>query len=68
MWNQIISTSEPGIPMPNPWIYPASADKNWWKDLPVGTVTIIVGGEEVLRDDILAFSKNLKVCVSSLVC
>lgn len=62
MWAVITSTSEEGIEMPNPWIASSSAPNEWWKGLPVGEVKIVVGGYEVLRDDIAIWSEYLKVC------
>ena len=40
LWPVITSTSKPGIEMPNPWILPSSAPEEWFKDLPVGNVTV----------------------------
>jgi hypothetical protein len=64
-WSIIVSTSEKGIEMPNPWIYFASASEEWWKGLPIGKMTIVLGDDEVLRDDITKFAGNLKVCIVS---
>ena len=64
MWAAITSTSEEGVEMPNPWIANSSAPEEWWKDLPVGEVKIIVGGVEALRDDIAIWSEFLKVSSS----
>lgn len=60
-WGMITSTSEKGIEMPNPWIENSSAPEEWWEGLPVGEVKIVVGGAEVLRDDIAVWSVFLKV-------
>jgi acetyl esterase/lipase len=67
LWGAIISTSETGIKMPNPWIASSSAPEEWWKGLPVGEAKIIVGGYEVLRDDIAIWSGYLKVCNSTTI-
>ena len=64
LWATITSTSEKGIEMPNAWIESSSAPEEWWKDLPVGEVKIVVGGAEVLRDDIAAWSTLLKVSLN----
>ena len=61
LWKVITSTAEPGLQMPNPWIALSSAPANWWKGLPVEKITILLGGSEVIRDDILIFSQYLKV-------
>lgn len=60
-WATITSATENGIEMPNPWIENSSAPEDWWKDLPIGEIKIMVGGAEILRDDITAWSAHLKV-------
>jgi hypothetical protein len=52
---------EPGIDFPNPWILSVSADEGWWKNLPVGNVTITTGANELWRDDILTVGERIKV-------
>ncbi|TVY42474.1 hypothetical protein LOCC1_G005162 [Lachnellula occidentalis] len=42
--NEILMASkETGIEFPNPWIQSVSVEETWWKDLPVGKVTITTG-------------------------
>lgn len=54
-------SKEPGIELPNPWILSVSAKEGWWKDLPVGKVTVTAGGNELWRDDILSVGERIKV-------
>jgi hypothetical protein len=42
IWSVITSTSEAGIEMPNSWIAPSTAPEEWWRDFPVGKVSILV--------------------------
>jgi hypothetical protein len=65
LWPVITSTSKPGIEMPNPWILPSSAPEEWFKDLPVGNVSVLAGEDEILRDDIVAIGGFLQVSISS---
>ncbi|TVY16449.1 putative steryl acetyl hydrolase [Lachnellula arida] len=51
---------EPGIDFPNPWILSVSAEETWWKDLPVGKVTITTGGDELWRDENLTVGERIK--------
>ena len=64
MWDTVTKNTEKGIEMPNPWIIPSTAPEEWWVGLPVGKVDILVGGNEILRDDILIAGRALKVCLA----
>ncbi|CZR69840.1 uncharacterized protein PAC_19740 [Phialocephala subalpina] len=59
--HDIVNASlEPGIDFPNPWILASSVEGKWWKGLPVGEVVVTAGGNELLRDDILAVGERIK--------
>ncbi|RDW59203.1 hypothetical protein BP5796_12127 [Coleophoma crateriformis] len=60
LWGIITSTVEPGLAMPNAWMAPSTAPEEWWKDLPIGKITIFLGDLEILRDDILKYGALLK--------
>jgi len=60
MFAVVTSNVEAGIDMPNPWILPSSAPETWWKDLPVGKITIVLGDWEIFKDDILIFGGHIK--------
>ena len=45
------------------WSQPAQAPAEWWTGLRVDDVAITSGGDEILRDDIRVFAKNIKVSV-----
>ena len=40
----------------------SSAPEEWWGDLPIVNISIIAGGKEMLRDDIVIVGEALKVC------
>jgi hypothetical protein len=56
-FKMIVDSAEPGTEVPNPWIAPATAPMEWWSDLPVGKIEIIIGENEMLRDDIITVSR-----------
>ena len=61
IWDTVTDSAEKGIDMPNAWIVASTAPAEWWKALPVGKVTILCGGDELLKDDILTLANNFKV-------
>lgn len=64
-WQAIVSSSEKGIALPDSWIGLANSPKEWWKELPIGEVSIIGGDDELYRDDILQFSSSFKVRITA---
>jgi hypothetical protein len=64
IWNSVVGAAEKGAELPNPWIVGSTAPEEWWKGLPVGKVTIIVGGYELMKDDILILANTFKVSCS----
>lgn len=40
---------------------PLRADPPWWKNIPVGDILVLGGGDEIFIDDIVAFTKKLEV-------
>ncbi|KAL6240215.1 hypothetical protein RBB50_012890 [Rhinocladiella similis] len=60
MQDMLASSCEEGTQLPNKWIAPATAPEEWWDGLPVGKVGIILGDDEILRDDILLISNAIK--------
>jgi hypothetical protein len=61
IWDTVVDAAEKGAELPNSWIVASTAPEEWWKSLPVGKVTIIVGGFELMKDDILILANNFKV-------
>ncbi|TVY41874.1 putative steryl acetyl hydrolase [Lachnellula subtilissima] len=59
-YETLTESKEPGIEFPNPWFLSVSAEESWWKDLPVGNVTITVGGNELFRDEVLTVGERIK--------
>ena len=55
----LTNTAEKGMELPNEWTLPSTAPEGWWNGLPVGKITILVGGDESSRDDILTFAANI---------
>jgi hypothetical protein len=64
IWNTVVDAAEKGAELPNSWIVASTAPKEWWKGLPVGKVTIIVGEYEFMKDDIFILANNFKVSYS----
>lgn len=63
-WTAISASCQEGVSLPDYWVDLRSTPEEWWKDLPVDHVTIIGGGDELYRDDILQFSNSFKVSYS----
>jgi len=61
IWDSVVDAAEKRAELPNPWIVGSTAPEEWWKSLPVGKVTIIFGGLELMKDDILILGNNFKV-------
>ena len=63
LWQVITSSIEEveGITAENPWLVPSLAEESWWKGLHIGEVTIIIGGAELLRGDILKVARAIEV-------
>lgn len=61
MWSVIVSSAEEGMGMPSAWAVPRLAPEDWWMGLPVGKITVLVGGREILRNDTLIVGAGLKV-------
>ncbi|KAJ9625974.1 hypothetical protein H2204_010273 [Knufia peltigerae] len=54
------NSCEQGHQVPNEWIAPATAPEEWWIGLPIAEIDIILGDDEILRDDILVISDAIK--------
>jgi hypothetical protein len=61
IWDTVVDAVEKGAELPNTWIVASTAPEEWWKSLPIGNVTIIVGVFELMKDDILILGNNFKV-------
>jgi hypothetical protein len=61
IWHTVVDAAENGVELPNSWIVASTAPEEWWKGLPIGKVTILVGEYELMKDDILILGNNFKV-------
>jgi hypothetical protein len=62
LWAIIEANHDPDINLVNPWLTPTLAmDETWYGNLPVGDITITIGDDEILRDDIMQIANVLKV-------
>lgn len=61
MFQGLKAATEPDADLSAPWFTFTKAPEDWWSNLPVRDVTILVGDNEMLRDDILTIGKSWKV-------
>jgi hypothetical protein len=62
MWSVLEANHDMDVDIVNPWLAPAlHLEEDWYKNWPVGKITIIWGEDEILRDDIVMVSEVIKV-------
>jgi hypothetical protein len=62
MWSVLEANHDMDVDIVNPWLAPAlRLEEDWYKNWPVGKITIIWGEDEILRDDIVTVSEVIKV-------
>lgn len=62
LWAMIEANHDPEVELVNPWLTPTlDMHETWYENWPVGEITITIGEDEILRDDILQVANILKV-------
>lgn len=59
--NTLESTKESNATLQSPWYGLQTAPDDWWTDLPVRDCGVVVGADEILRDDILTWAHKMQV-------
>jgi hypothetical protein len=62
LWNMIEANHDPDVELINPWLTPSYIMyEDWYTGWPVGPITVLIGGSEILEEELVRISKVIKV-------
>ncbi|KAL7928023.1 Alpha/Beta hydrolase protein [Trichoderma chlorosporum] len=61
LWAMIEANHDPEVDLVNPWLTPTlKMCETWYENWPIGDITITIGDDEILRDDIIQVANVIK--------
>ncbi|UKZ56965.1 hypothetical protein TrVGV298_010813 [Trichoderma virens] len=61
LWAMIEANHDPEVDLVNPWLTPTlKMFETWYENWPIGEISIIIGDDEILRDDIIQVANVIK--------